>query len=64
VESSRLSTGNHALSRGRNLPRTSPSDGGGNLKAATDFKHGDDVVDRDAIGQPKAAEATSTVRWA
>jgi hypothetical protein len=54
VESSRLLTGKHALSRGRNLPRTSPSYGSGNLEAAADFKHGDDIVDMNAIGQQKA----------
>ena len=54
VESGRLSTGNHALCGGRNLPCTSPSYGGGNLKAAADFKHGDHVVDGNALIQPKA----------
>jgi len=54
VESSRLSTGNHAVCGGRDLPRTSRAKCGGNLKAATDFKHGDDVVDGDALAKPKA----------
>ena len=54
VDSGRLLTGNHALSRGRNLPRTCRANCGGNFKAAADFEHGDDVVDGNAIGQQKA----------
>ena len=68
VESGRLLTGNHALCSGRYLPRTSGAKCGGNLKAATDFKHGDDVVDGNAIGQPKAGRgdidgALGVVEW-
>jgi len=55
VVSGRPSTGNHALSSGRNLLCTSGAKCGGNLKAAADFKHGDDVVDGNAIGKPEAS---------
>jgi len=54
VESGHLSTGNHALSTGRNLPRTSGANCGGNLEAAANFEHGDNVVVGDATTKPEA----------
>jgi hypothetical protein len=54
MESGRLSTGNYALSSGRNLPRTSSAKCGGNLEAAANFEHGDYVVDGNAAAKPKA----------
>jgi hypothetical protein len=57
VESGRLATGNHALCCGRNLPRTSGAKCGGNLEAAANFEHGDNVVDGDAIGQSEASRS-------
>jgi hypothetical protein len=42
------------LCGGRNLSRTSEAECGRNLETAANFKHGDDVVDGDALVQPKA----------
>ena len=54
VESSNLSPGNHPLRRQRNLPRTSGAKCGGNLEAAADFKHRDNVLYRNAFDEPKS----------
>ena len=52
-ESRSLSAGNHALRRQRNLPRTSGAKCSGNLEAAADFEHRDNVIYRNAFDEPE-----------
>ena len=53
VESSNLSPGNHPLRRLRNLPRTSAAKCSGNLEAAADFEHRDNVIYRNTFDEPE-----------
>ncbi len=52
-ESGNLSAGNHPLRRLRNLPRTSGAKCSGNLEAAADFEHRDNVIYRNAFDEPE-----------
>src|ERR1700761_1679689 len=56
-ESSNLSAGNHALCRGRNLPRTSGAKCCGKLEATAGFEHRHHVVDADTFDEPKASRS-------
>src|SRR5438477_12358191 len=52
-ESPSLSPGNHPLRRQRNLPRTSAAKCSGNLEAAADFEHRDNVIYRNTFDEPE-----------